>query len=122
MNALARALRMRRQTRADAGSEIVVPLRGGSAALLPKRFMRRLVTSATRIDGERPSPGITGLLERLQARRSSLLLVPDRPTGVAIALRWRISPEKFRLENDYRVGHPQRGVETDGVARPWHAR
>lgn len=116
MIALLRAFRARLHSSAPAGSEIVMPLRGGFGALLPNRLTRRLVSMATHDDAEHPSPGVTGVLERLQAMRSAILLVPDRPTGVAIALRWRLSPEKFRLEGDYRTS------SREPAARPWHAR
>jgi hypothetical protein len=99
-----------------ADSDVVLPLRGGSGALLRRRSSRRLISTLTRDDVESRRGGLVGWLERIQAWRSVLLVVPDRPTGVAIALRWRLSPEKFRLEDE------SGGWSRTGVARPWHSR
>jgi len=79
---------------------------------------RRLVSTATAEDAAAPSPGIAGWLERIQASRSALLVVPDRPTGVTIALRWGLSPEKLRLEDEFEIGSRGAGL----AGRPWHAR
>lgn len=116
MSALVRALMARGQSHTHEAGDITMPLRGGSGALLPTRLSRRLVSSATQADAQRPSPGMAGLLERIQAVRSAILLVPDRPTGVAIALRWSLSPEKFRLETDYDP------ASRESTSRPWHSR
>jgi hypothetical protein len=63
---------------------------------------------------------MAGLLERIQAKRSALLVVPDRPAGVTIALRWGLSPEKLRLE-DGLVSGSQDAAATGTAAQPWHA-
>jgi hypothetical protein len=64
---------------------------------------------------------MVGWLERMQARRSAVLVVPDRPAGVAIALRWRLSPERFRLAGDFDVEDPERTLPQVNRRRPWHS-
>ena len=120
MSALLRALLVRLRTPRRETSALVMPLRGGSGSLVQRRIARRLISTATSGDAAAPSKGMAGWLERIQATRSALLVVPDRQTGVAIALRWRLSPEKLRLEDDLAGGSTE-GVAATGAARPWHA-
>ncbi len=116
-----RAVQVRLSARQDGASPLVMPLRGGSGALLPRRLTRRLISTATAHDAAAPSLGLAGLLERIQAKRSALLMVPDRPAGVTIALRWGLSPEKLRLE-DGLVSGSQDPAATGMATQPWHAR
>jgi len=117
---LMRALASSRKLGDGDGASLVVPLRGGAAAFVSRSAGRRLVTTLTAADAEAPSPGVAGWLERRQARRSAVLVAPDRASGVAVALRWRLSPERFRLADDFSTelgAKPAAGLE-----RPWHSR
>ena len=121
MGAITQALASRKAIGDGAGLSVVLPLHGGAGALVTRSAGRRLVTVATRADAESPSPGVGGWLERMQARRSAVLVVPDRPSGVAIALRWRLSPERFRLAGDFDVADPERDLTQVSSRRPWHS-
>jgi hypothetical protein len=121
MGAITRALERRKAIGDGAGANVVLPLHGGVGALVTRAAGRRLVSVATRADAESPSPGMDGWLERMQARRSAVLVVPDRPAGVAIALRWRLSPERFRLAGDFDVEDPERTLPQVNRRRPWHS-
>jgi hypothetical protein len=94
-----------------------MPLRGGAGALLSGRTTRRLVSTLSPADGEGSSPGLAGWLEHVQAWRSAVLVVPERAIGVSVALRWGLTPEKFRLENEFRAS--TWGADPE---RPWHSR
>lgn len=120
LGALRRALGVRAQGRTGRPA-IVMPLRGGSAALIGRSDCRRLITTVTEEDIENPAPGIAGWLEKRQARRSALLVVPDRAAGVAIALRWGISPERFRLASSFEGAGGGELLAT-AARRPWHSR
>jgi hypothetical protein len=121
MGAITRALGSRRSIGDGAGANVVLPLHGGLGALVKRSASKRLVSVATRADAESPSVGMGGWLERMQARRSAVLVVPDRPAGVAIALRWRLSPERFRLADDFDVADPERTLPQLSRRRPWHS-
>lgn len=102
------------------GASLVVPLRGGSAAFVSRSAARRLITTLTPADAEAPSLGAAGWLERRQARRSAVLVAPDRATGVAVALRWGLSPERFRMAGDF---SSEEGANlAEGQTTPWHSR
>lgn len=120
--AFAQALSTRRKVGRAQGGNLVVPLRGGSAALVGRSGSRRLITTVTASDVENPGRGIVAWLEKTQARRSALIVVPDRPSGVAIALRWGISPERFRLAESFDPGSPDAGLRAASGRRPWHSR
>jgi hypothetical protein len=121
MGAITRALESRKAIGDGAGANVVLPLHGGAGALVTRSAGRRLVSVATRADAESPSLGMVGWLERMQARRSAVLVVPDRPAGVAIALRWRLSPERFRLAGDFDLADPERTLPQVSRRRPWHS-
>jgi hypothetical protein len=121
MGAITRALANRKSIGDGAGANVVLPLRGGVGALVTRPAGRRLVSVASRADAESPSLGLAGWLERMQARRSAVLVVPDRPAGVAIALRWRLSPERFRLAGDFDVADPERTLPQVSRRRAWHS-
>jgi hypothetical protein len=95
-----------------------MPLRGGSGALVRRRIAQQLITEVPRSDVDETGVGVVGWLERLQARRSALVLVPDRPSGVKIALRWGLSPEKFRIEGEFQ-GESWMGARPE---TPWYKR
>jgi hypothetical protein len=94
-----------------------MPLRGGAGAFVPRRVARQLISTVPAGDVDRLGGGVAGWLERIQARRSALLVVSDRPSGVKIALRWRLSPEKFRLESEFR----SESWTPTGSQGPWHS-
>lgn len=101
------------------GDSLVVPLSGGVAAFVKRSAGRRLVTTLTEADVQGPSRGVAGWLERRQARRSAVLVAPDRASGVAVALRWGLSPERFRLAEDF---SSEEGAKLAARERPWHSR
>src|ERR1700736_1381212 len=98
---LMRALASSRKLGDVDGASLVVPLRGGAAAFVSRSAGRQLITTLTVAEAETPSRGVAGWLERRQARRSAVLVAPDRASGVAVALRWGLSPERFRLAEDF---------------------
>jgi hypothetical protein len=119
--ALVGALRIRWKVGAGGAANIVLPLQGGAGAFLTRSAARRLVTTTTLTDTGAPTPGLAGRLERRQARRSAVLVVPDRPSGVAIALRWGLNPERLRLAG------PEGSAGLDSISVPggstrWHSR
>ncbi len=116
------AIANRRRIGQGPRENLVLPLRGGSGAFVKSSASRRLVTIVTRADAEAPPGGIAGWLEKRQARRSALLVVPDRSSGVAIALRWRLNPERFRLAADFDVAATDLVVSETTKRRPWHSR
>jgi len=118
---LARAWNFRRASDGQGGDPIVVALRGGSGAFVRRSVARRLVTTVDASDAGSPSSGIAGWLERRQARRSAVLVVPDRATGVAIALRWHLDPQRFRLAGGFDLAATKAALNVSGT-RPWHSR
>lgn len=126
--ALIAALRTRRRLPA-AEEPLVLPLAGGAAALVRGSARRPVVSVVTpgSIDPDRRGP--VGWLERRQARRSTLLLVGDRPTALALAARWRVSLASIRLVDDPLqpsadvIRRHLRGLSgRGGSGEPWHAR
>ena len=110
--------------RRDAGSRpagpLVVELRGGRGALVTRADAKRLVTAVAGEDASVVSGGLTGWLERRQARRSALLVVPDRATGVAGALHFGLDPQRFRLASEFDPADPRLGG-ADRRAAQWHS-
>jgi hypothetical protein len=117
-----RALSSRRRIGKGAGNSVVMPLEGGAGALLKRSASRRLVSIASRADAEAPARGLAGRLERMQARRSEILVVPDRPCGVAIALRWGLNPERLRVAGDFEASADDPPAAGSTRRRPWHSR
>ena len=104
---------------AGGAAPLVVPLHGGRGAFVGRSAARRLVTTVERSEAVATSAGLAGWLERRQARRSAILVVPDRATGVALALRWSLDPQRFRIAAGFdaaRVGL------TGASAAPWHSK
>jgi hypothetical protein len=122
IHALMRAIRGRWQFGAEGESNVVLPLRGGLGALVKRSVSRRLVSIADHSDAVAPAGGLAGRLEKLQARRSAIVIVPDRPSGVAIALRWGLNPEHLRLAGDFEVAAGDPRSVGPGRRRPWHSR
>jgi hypothetical protein len=122
VSALADALRTRWRVGSRGTENVVLPLSGGSGAFLTRSAGRRLVTTATRPDAEASGRGVLGWLEKRQARRSAFLVVPDRATGVAIALRWGISPERLRLAEPDQASSTLDSTSGPDAAAPWHSR
>lgn len=123
VQALMRALRQRRQLGGDGERGVVLPLRGGAGALVKRSVSRRLVSIAEHADADAPARGLAGRLEKLQARRSAIVVVPDRPAGVTIALRWGLNPERLRLAGDFEVTAATDPAPVGSSRRrPWHSR
>jgi len=115
-----RALGGRWRAGRGGASNIVMPLHGGGGSLLGRTAIRRLVTIVDASDVQEPASGVRGWLEKRQARRSALLVVPDRAAGVAMALRWSISPERFRIASSF---DPRAAsLSAAGRRRPWYSR
>lgn len=121
INALMRALSSRQRIGNGSGNRVILPLQGGAGALVKRSASHRLVTVASDADVHGQARGVTGWLERMQARRSAILVVPDRPSGVALALRWGLNPERLRLAGDFDVSRPDVALGSDR-RRPWHSR
>jgi hypothetical protein len=117
---LMRALAGSRKLGDREGASLVVPLHGGAAAFVSRFAGRRLITTMTAADAETPSHGVAGWLERRQAHRSAVLVAPDRASGVTVALRWGLSPERFRLAEDF--SNEEALKLAAGRDRPWHSR
>ena len=118
---LAGAWKVRGEAGGGRGEPVVVPLRGGRGALVSRAAARRLVTTVAASDTSSPSTGIAGWLERRQAGRSAIIVVPDRATGVALALRWRLDPQRFRLAEGFDVANA--GLSMRGSsAVAWHSK
>lgn len=106
----------------------VVPVAGGSAGVPGWRDAATLVSfidpGAVRLDRH----DLRTWLERRQARRSALLLVPDRATGMRFAARWKLDLSRMRVAPDP-ANPPAELVERclmERAARgrrptPWHA-
>ena len=120
IEALRRALSSRQRIGKGDKANIILPLQGGAGALVKRSAGRRLVTIASDADVHGSARGLTGWLERRQARRSAILVVPDRPSGVALALKWGLNPERLRLSGDFDVSAG--GNPGSSRRRPWHSR
>lgn len=113
----------RRRVRRERPEMVVVPLQGGSGAMLGRARLVSLLTS--------PADGGTGgrlrrWLERRQARRSLLLLAAERQVAVTCARRWRLDLARIRLVPDLDLrldailtAELRRIGERGG--RPWHS-
>lgn len=118
---LGSALRARREVGDGRVGPVVIGLAGGRGALVRRSAARRLVTTVEPEDAASPAGGLAGWLERLQARRSAVLVVPDRATGVSLALRWRLDPQRFRLAGSFDLSDQHAGgARPEAVA--WHRR
>jgi len=126
--ALRGALAWRLSANVRGDRPLLVPVAGGAAGLVNARGRQRLVSL---LDPAAVQPGRRGLrawLERRQARRSALLLVPDRATGIRFAGRWKLDLVRIRAVPD--LGDPpgdliRRCLAEASVrgrrAKPWHA-
>ncbi len=122
IDALMRALSSRQRIGKAAGNRVILPLQGGAGALVKRSASLRLVTVASDVDVHGTARGLTGWLERMQARRSAILVVPDRPSGVALALKWGLNPERLRLAGDFDVAKGDNVALGSSRRRPWHSR
>ncbi|HVB78051.1 MAG TPA: hypothetical protein VNI34_09665 [Candidatus Nitrosotalea sp.] len=121
------ALAFRRTAEIGERAPLVVPLRGGVAGLVGGSSRRRLVTTIEAGSNLAPDRGLQNWLERRQARSSALLIAPDRATAVALALRWRIDPQRFRLAEPAPSSEEVAKRWADELPqsdapRPWYAR
>jgi len=106
---------------------LLLPVAGAPGALLSSADSRRLVSV---LDPSHVSPDIRGLrgwLERRQARRSALVLVPDRATGIRFAGRWKLDLGRLRMAPGLQQPEPEQirrwlasAIRFQG-SRPWHA-
>lgn len=111
------AWKMRQETGAGSSAPLVVALRGGRGAFVRRSAARRLVTTVEQSEAVATPRGLAGWLERRQASRSAIVVVPDRATGVALALRWRLDPQRLRLAEGFDAA--RLGL-TGASAAPWH--
>jgi hypothetical protein len=107
---------------------MVLPVARGAGALLSRRDCRRLVSLVDPAAVDPGRRGSRGWLERRQARRSALLLVPDRATAMHLAARWHVDLARVNLAPD--LAHPPEelidrvgscGGRTSRRAKPWYA-
>lgn len=122
IGALMRALSTRQRIGRGDSARVILPLEGGQGALVTRSASRRLVTIANNAGVHGSTRGLTGWLERLQARRSAILVVPDRPSGVALALKWGLNPERLRLVGDFDVSGGENAALGSSRRRAWHSR
>jgi len=94
------ALSLRLAERGPTDLPLVLPVAGGPGALLSRRRCRHLASllDPSAVDAERA--GLRGWLERRQARRSRLVLVPDRATAMRFAGRWKLDLARVHLAPD----------------------
>jgi hypothetical protein len=121
------ALRTRRAPHAPRAPRLL-PLSGGAGALLRRSQSDWLVSV---VDGD-PAPlggrSLRGRLERRQARRSALLLTPDRDTAWQVARRLGVDLARVRLASDLEgLAAEQAAALVEAFAgqrrrRAWHSR
>jgi hypothetical protein len=127
LTCLRRALALRAARAPSPGRPLVLAVAGGAGALLTTRGCRGLV-SVLDPRAVTSRDWLRAWLERRQAGRSALLLVPDRATGMRFAGRWRLNLARIRTVPD--LDHPP--VElvrrwlgdmsaSAAAGRPWHA-
>lgn len=126
LGCLRRALATRATRAPSPGHPLVLPVAGGAGALMTARGCRGLVSvlDPHAIASRR---GLRAWLERRQARRSALLLVADRDTGMRFAGRWRLDLSRVRTTPD--IDHPPAetlrrclgDIAASAGAGPWHA-
>ena len=120
---LRRAMRMRRVADRTPGA-LVLPVAGGVGGLLRATAYARLasVLDPSAMASDRSS--LQQRLERRQARRSALLLVPDRATGMRFAGLWRLDLARIRVAD---LSHTPRDLiaryfrAPQQGSQPWHA-
>lgn len=105
---------------------VIADLAGGPAALLPAHTQAHLISVLHSGDVAGPRWSVRAWLECRQARRSSLLVAPDRPTAVAYALRMKLDLARIRIEPDLgsKAALTRLMREMDSVktrARAWHS-
>jgi len=125
---LSGALALRLSARRDESRPLVIPVAGGVGALLGRRRCRHLASLLDPTDVDPRRRGLRGWLERRQARRSNLVLVPDRATAMRFTACWRLDLARIRLAPD--LANPPRevieetcgrGAEQSVRPKPWHA-
>jgi len=122
IGALMRALSNRQTIGRGDSSHVILSLEGGLGALVTRSAGRRLITIADDAGVHGSARGLTGWLERMQARRSAIVVVPDRPSGVALALKWGLNPERLRLAGDFDVSGGEKAALGSSRRRAWHSR
>jgi hypothetical protein len=125
---LSGALALRLSARRDEDRPLVIPVAGGVGALLGRRRCRHLASLLDPADVDPRRRGLRGWLERRQARRSNLVLVPDRATAMRFTASWHLDLARVRLAPD--LANPPREVieeicgrdaEQSVRPKPWHA-
>jgi len=120
------ALRMRRVTARTQGT-LTVPVAGGTGGLLRAATYERLASLLDPAAVTAEGHSLRRWLERRQARRSAVVLVPDRATGMRFAGLWRLDLSRIRVAD---LEHPSSELISRVLAaterrrresRPWHA-
>jgi glycosyltransferase involved in cell wall biosynthesis len=123
---LGEAVRTRRAA-AHTSGPLTLPVAGGAGGLLSPLTYRRV---ASILDPEAVSGdvrSVRGWLERRQARRSALVLVPNRATGMRFGGLWRLDLSRIRVADPQRPPHELIAQWLAGAqprrqgSRPWHA-
>ena len=126
--AVGRALALRRSAAAHTSEPLLLPVAGGSGALVRGRDCRRLVSLLDPSAVQPEKGAFRHWLERRQARRSALLLVPDRAVAMRFAGRWKLDLARIRLAPN--LDEPPRELIERYLAqsrggekrpKPWHA-
>src|SRR5690348_14060927 len=91
-----------------AGPEMVLAgLSGGRASLVTGSVAARLVTVLDPAAHVPPRWSLRWWLEWRQARRSALVVAPDRPTAVTAALRLKLDLTRIRIEPEVKSNEAQ---------------
>jgi len=120
------ALRQRWRLRRASPALVLAPAAGGAASLLGARMCSRLVTVLEPVDRVPSRLDLRGWLERRQARRSALVVAPDRATAVAHATRMKLDLARIRVQGDAGSGAARNRLlrelsEVKLRVRPWHS-
>jgi hypothetical protein len=95
--ALLAAVRSRFGLKARAADVYMLPVDGGRGAFLSRSSSHRLVTVLDPAAALQRRPALRRWLERRQARRSAIVLAPDRATGVRAAQAWDLDLARIRV-------------------------
>jgi GT2 family glycosyltransferase len=127
LEALRAALDVRRSLKQQPSQPFAVPLVGGCGGLIAAADQRRLVSLLRAGDKAGEGGLLVRRMERRQARRSELVLVSDRATGVSAAMRWGIPLDRIgllRSDEELSPSGLARRLELASFARKgaWHRR
>ena len=113
-------VRLRRRLQREGADLVLAPLAGGAGAFVDSSGLISLLEAPGA-----PVNLLRRLLERVQARRSRLLVATDRAVAIACVRRWDLDLSRIRLVPDFdrgleaRLAIELRGQITGRTA--WHS-